>query len=103
MHGVTIPKGAVVMPLIGAANRDPRVFDNPDTFDITRSPNKHLGFGQGIHYCLGAPLARLEAKIALTNLLARNANLQLAIDANDLTLQNLTLWHRYENLPVSLG
>ena len=103
LHGVTIPKGGVVMPLLGAANRDPRAFDNPDTFDITRSPNKHLGFGQGIHYCLGAPLARLETKIALNNLLERNPNLQLATDANELTLQNLTLWHRYEHLPVILG
>ncbi len=103
IQGVTIPKGAAVMPLLGAANRDPRAFDQPDTFDITRSPNKHLGFGQGIHYCLGAPLARLEAKIALTNLLERNPNLQLAVDAEDLVLQNLTLWHRYENLPVRLG
>lgn len=103
LHGVTIPKGSVVMPILGAANRDPRAFDNPDTFDITRSPNKHLGFGQGIHYCLGAPLARLEAKIALKNLLERNPNLRLAVDADELSLQNLTLWHRYKSLPVALG
>ncbi len=60
------------MPLLGAANHDPAVFENPETFDIARTPNRHLGFGQGIHYCLGAPLARMETKIMLKNLLARN-------------------------------
>ena len=59
LYGVTIPKGAAVMPLLGAANHDPDVFENPEAFDITRSPNKHLGFGSGIHTCLGAPLARI--------------------------------------------
>lgn len=53
--GVTIPKGAAMMPLLAAANRDPAIFENPDTFDITREKNRHLGFGMGIHYCLGAP------------------------------------------------
>jgi cytochrome P450 len=103
LHGVTIPKGSVIMPLLGAANHDPRVFENPEKFDIERSPNKHLGFGQGVHYCLGAPLARLETKIALNKLLARNPNLQLAVDTNTLNLQHMTLWHRFETLPVILG
>jgi cytochrome P450 len=103
LQGVTIPKGSFVMPMLGAANRDPRAFPNPDTFDIARTPNKHLGFGQGIHYCLGAPLARLEAQIALKNLLNRNPNLRLAVDEKDLELQNMTLWHRYKSLPVVLG
>lgn len=103
LHGVTIPKGAMVMPLLGAANHDPAVFENPEQFDIGRSPNRHMGFGQGIHYCLGAPLARLETKIALTNLLARNPNLKLAIDPQDLTVQKIPMWHRYETVPVVLG
>ncbi|MEO2015893.1 MAG: cytochrome P450 [Fuerstiella sp.] len=103
LHGVTIPKGSAVMPLLAAANRDPAVFENPDVFDIGRSPNHHLGFGHGIHYCMGAPLARMETKIALTNLLQRNPNLRLAVGPEQLRLQNLPLWHRYESLPVVLG
>ncbi len=103
LHGVTIPKGATVVPLLGAANRDPAVFRDPDVFDISRTPNKHLGFGQGIHYCLGAPLARLETKIALKNLLDRNPNLRLAITPEQLSIQTLPLWHRYERVPVVLG
>lgn len=103
LHGVTIPKGAAVVPLLGAANHDPAVFDNPELFDIARSPNKHLGFGQGIHYCLGAPLARLETRIALSTLLARNPHLRLAVEPATLRVQKIPLWHRYERLPVVLG
>ncbi len=103
LHGVTIPKGSTIMPLLGAANRDPRVFENPEVFDIARSPNRHLGFGQGIHYCLGAPLARLETKVALKNLWDRYPNLQLAVSEDSLQLQNLSLMHRYTRLPIKLG
>lgn len=103
LHGVTIPKGAAVFPMLGAANHDPTVFENPEVFDITRSPNKHLGFGSGIHSCLGAPLARMETKIAITNLLARNPKLRLAVDPSKLELINAPLWHRYKSLPVVLG
>lgn len=102
-HGVTIPKGATVFPILGAANRDPRQFDNPDVFDIRRTPNRHLGFGQGIHYCLGAPLARIETKIALANLLERNPNLRLAVPESELELANIPAWHRHKSLPVVLG
>ncbi|MEO0935892.1 MAG: cytochrome P450, partial [Cyanobacteria bacterium J06641_2] len=86
IHGVKIPKGAAVFPLLGAANHDPDVFENPQMFDITRSPNKHLGFGSGIHTCLGAPLARMETRIAINNLIKRNPNLRLAVDASELEL-----------------
>jgi cytochrome P450 len=103
IQGVTIPKGATVIPLVGAANRDPAVFENPDLFDITRTPNRHLGFGRGIHYCLGAPLARLETKIALTTLLERNPNLRLAVDSHALKLQRAPLFDRYTSIPVVLG
>jgi cytochrome P450 len=103
LHGVTIPRGAAVMPLLGAANHDPAVFANPEVFDIARTPNKHLGFGHGIHYCLGAPLARMETRIALKNLLDRNPNLRLAVRPEELRLQNVPLWRRYERLPVVLG
>jgi len=103
LHGVTIPRGAMVLPLLGAANRDPAVFERPEVFDIARTPNRHLGFGQGIHYCLGAPLARMETRIALQTLLKRNPNLRLAVEPKALKLQTIPTWHRYERLPVVLG
>lgn len=70
---------------------------------LARSPNKHLGFGSGIHTCLGAPLARMETRIAITNLIKRNPDLRLAVDASELELINMPLWHRYKSLPVVLG
>jgi cytochrome P450 len=102
VHGVTIPKGAPVVPLFGAANRDPRVFENPDTFDITRSPNKHLSFGHGYHYCLGANLAKLETRVALSRLFRRFPDLALA-DPAALKRQPMPLWKRLEGLPVRLN
>lgn len=74
---VTIPAGALIYCLTGAANRDPAVFANPERFDVARSPNPHLSFGGGVHFCLGAPLARLEARIALSKLLRRLPRLRL--------------------------
>jgi cytochrome P450 len=69
--GVVIPAGKLVLPIFGAANHDPKVFAEPGRFDIGRDPNPHLGFGYGIHFCLGASLSRLEARIALADLLER--------------------------------
>jgi cytochrome P450 len=80
VHGQMIPAGKLVLPLIGSANRDPRQFPAADRFDITRDPNPHIAFGHGIHACLGAPLARLEARIALTDLLDRITDFRLASD-----------------------
>ena len=71
LHGQLIPAGKVVLPMIGSANRDSKHFPDPGRFDITRAPNPHLAFGHGIHACLGAPLARLEARIALADFLGR--------------------------------
>ena len=79
VQGVTIPKGSTVMAMLSSANRDEAVFKDPDKLDVTRDPNRHLAFGVGMHYCLGAPLARMEGAIAINALLARFPNLQLAI------------------------
>jgi cytochrome P450 len=79
LHGVTIPRGELIYPALASANRDERQFASPDSLDITREPNRHLAFSQGIHYCLGAPLARLEGQIALTTLLRRMPELRLGV------------------------
>ncbi|WP_437288272.1 cytochrome P450 [Sorangium sp. So ce406] len=78
VHGQVIPAGKLVVPVIGSANRDPQQFRDSGRFDIGRDPNPHVAFGQGIHFCLGAPLARLEARIALSDLLSRLRGLELA-------------------------
>jgi cytochrome P450 len=70
--GVPIPAGATIAALLGAANRDPAAFADPDRLDLGRDPNPHLGFGAGLHFCLGAPLARMELRIALDTLLRRS-------------------------------
>ena len=95
----TIPGGAIVMPFIGAADRDPAQFRDPDRLDITRTENRHIAFGLGIHFCLGAPLARIEGQIAISTLVKRMPKLALAVERPEhrqsLTLRGLTA------LPVS--
>lgn len=70
-HGIEIPAGSKVLLLNGSANRDPREFDDPDRFDVRREIKRHISFGYGAHFCLGAALARMEARIALAGTLAR--------------------------------
>lgn len=80
MHGVTIPKGGLVVVWLSAANRDPAAFADPDRIIPDRTPNRHFGFGQGIHLCLGAPLARMEAQIVARAILERTARVELTGD-----------------------
>lgn len=101
--GATIPQGEPIFAGIASANRDPQQFERPDVLDLTREPNRHLTFGQGIHRCLGAPLARLEAQIAFTTLLRRFPNLRLAVSRNDdLRWQRSILLRGLQALPVKL-
>jgi cytochrome P450 len=80
MSGGTIRRGHEVILPLASANRDPEVFEDPDRLDVTRKDVRHLSFSQGIHYCLGAPLARLEAQIAFRALAERFPKLELAVD-----------------------
>jgi cytochrome P450 len=89
--GFTVQPGQFVMLLIGAANRDPEVFADPDTFDVTRDATGHMAFGYGIHFCLGAPLARIEGQIALRSLFQRFPSLRLASDATPAYRPQITL------------
>ena len=97
--GTTIDQGQPVSAVIGAANRDPDQFPQPDTFDITRQPNRHLAFGLGLHFCLGAPLARAEARIGFARLLERLPNLQLASQTPDWSPN--TFFRGLRTLPVT--
>ena len=82
LGGQTIPEDAWIVAWIGSANRDGAQFPDPDRFDMARTPNRHVAFGHGIHFCIGAPLARLEARIALGALLERTRDLRVAPDAH---------------------
>jgi cytochrome P450 len=80
LHGTTIPAGNPVLIVTGAANRDPRAYDQPDRFDIGRTGPLGISFGHGIHYCIGAHLARLEGRVAFTELYCRWPDLQVDLD-----------------------
>jgi cytochrome P450 len=100
MHGKVIRKGELVIVSLIAADIDPQQFSNPDVLDITRQENQHLAFGKGIHYCLGAPLARLEGQIAIGTLLQRMPNLRLAIEPEQLTWNRHFTLRGLRSLPV---
>ena len=97
--GRTIPRGEMVMPFIGAADRDPSQFSDPDRLDLGRADNRHIAFGWGIHFCLGAPLARVEGQIAIDTLVRRLPRLALASDEPE-HRQSLTL-RGLKALPVT--
>jgi cytochrome P450 len=98
--GTLIPTGHLVLVGIGAANRDQTQFADPDVLDLARDPNPHLAFGQGIHYCLGAPLARLEAQIAFLTLIDRFPNLRLAVDPTALRWRRGLFLRGVRQLPL---
>jgi cytochrome P450 len=99
--GTTIPRGELVLAVIGSANRDANYFDNPDSLDVTRENNKHLAFGLGAHYCLGAPLSRLEGQIAINTLVRRMPNLHLSIAPDHIRWRGGIILRGLEALPVS--
>ena len=100
IHDVRIPRGEMTLGVIGSANRDETVFDNPDGLNLARDPNKHLSFGQGIHFCLGAPLARMEAQIAINTLLQWKSSLQLTVAPNALRWRSSIFLRGLQALPV---
>ena len=105
LGGVEIPAREQVLICLGAANHDPDLFEAPAVLDINREPRPHLGFGHGIHFCLGAPLARLEARVAFGSLFSRFPDLELAVDRRELSWAHgdgLVL-RGLDELPVRLG
>jgi cytochrome P450 len=103
LDGQRLAEGEMIIPLLAAANRDPAVFTDPDRLDVSRTPNPHLGFGKGPHYCLGAPLARLEAEIALNTLLRRLPNLRPAVAMDELQWRTNPMFRSLESLPMTWG
>ncbi len=102
-YGQVIPAGEMVVASLLGANRDPAIFENPNTLDITRPINKHIAFGNGIHYCVGAPLARLEGAVAFPTLLRRLPNLALAVEVDELEWQPTILLRGMKAMPVTVG
>lgn len=101
--GTLFPKGVEIGLLLGAANRDPAVFEDPDRFDVSRAESRHLSFGLGIHFCLGAGLARLEGQLALGALVARAPGLALAIADDAIEWRPGWLLRGTTALPVRFG
>ena len=101
--GVTIPRGEMVFAVLASANRDERQFAHADTLDLAREPNRHLAFGQGVHFCLGAPLARLEGQIAISTLLRRIPDLRLAVPRQALRRRPGLVLHGLKALPVTFS
>jgi cytochrome P450 len=101
LGGVTIPRGELVLVTLASANRDAAHFPEPDALDLTRDTRQHLAFGHGIHYCLGAPLARLEGQIAIGSLIQRFPNLRLTTPVESLTWRPGLVLRGLDHLPVA--
>jgi cytochrome P450 len=100
-HGVEIPAGSKVLLLNGSANRDPREYDDPDRFDVRRKSSRHISFGYGAHFCIGAALARLEARIALAGTLARFPRWD--VDPAELVAVQTSTVRGFSSVPIHLG
>jgi cytochrome P450 len=100
LGGQQLKKGDLLIAIIGSANRDEAQFSAADVLDIHRKPNTHIAFGKGAHYCLGAPLARLEGEIALCKLFDRIPDLALDIAIEDLEWRDVPTFHSLVRLPV---
>jgi len=103
VDGVELKANTITFVVVAAANRDPEQFPDPDTFDITREPNEHLAFGEGIHYCLGAPLARMEGAIAIGAALARFPGLHLLNPDQQFAYKGSYFLRGLAELPMALG
>ena len=103
LSGVQIKKGDLVLPILAAANRDPEVFEDPDKFDFHRENKRHLAYGKGVHVCLGAPLARLEAQELLKALSQRFSHIELNADAQSLEWRKDLALRGLLSLPVRLN
>jgi cytochrome P450 len=99
---VIIKKHHMVIAMLASANRDETVFQDPETLNISRNPNRHLGFGLGIHFCLGAPLARMEGRIAFSKLLGRFPNIRLAVPRAAIHWRASPVFRGLKSLPVYL-
>jgi cytochrome P450 PksS len=97
---VRIPRGALVLAALASANRDETQFPDPETLDLTREPNRHLAFGIGAHFCVGAPLARLEGQIALTTLCRRFPDLHLGVAPDSLRWRSGLVFRGLQELPI---
>jgi pikromycin synthase len=98
LAGVDLPQGALVFVSFAAANRDPAQFDEPELFDVTRDPRGHLAFGHGVHHCIGAALARLEARLFFETLLKEGTTLE----PTDEAVRSTSVFLRgFERLPIT--
>jgi cytochrome P450 len=103
MNGQVLRRGDLVIAILGSAGRDPQVFERPEELDVGRMPNPHLGFGKGPHYCLGAPLARLETTIALTTLLERLPGIRPSVPLDGLAFRPNPMFRSFVSIPVTWG
>jgi pimeloyl-[acyl-carrier protein] synthase len=102
LGGTEIPAGALALMIVAAADRDPAQFKDPDKFDITRDPNEHVAFGEGIHFCIGAPLARMEARITFEAMLERFPRLRLKDPAMKPVYKGSYFLRGLESLPLAI-
>jgi cytochrome P450 len=99
-HGTTVPAGSAILLLVGSANRDERRHEDPDRFDIQRDPGQHLTFGYGLHFCLGAALARLEGRVALDEVLNRFPDWE--VDHSQARMSSPATVRGWETMPVGI-